>query len=41
MQFTGRFADETTLLQLAAQLEQARPWKEKKPSIHASNLIKS
>jgi len=38
MQFTGKFADETTLLQLAAQLEQARPWKEKKPFIHGSNL---
>ena len=33
MQFTGRFADETTLLQLAAQLEEAKPWKEKKPPI--------
>lgn len=34
MQFTGRFADETTLLQLAAQLEQARPWKDKRPPVH-------
>lgn len=26
VQFTGRFADEATLLQLAAELEQAQPW---------------
>ncbi|ADC49354.1 putative amidase [Alkalihalophilus pseudofirmus OF4] len=31
MQFTGRFADETTLLQLAAQLEEALPWNDRKP----------
>ncbi|WP_203362982.1 amidase [Bacillus sp. REN10] len=38
MQFTGRFADESTLLQLAAQLEKALPWKDRKPSVHASKL---
>lgn len=38
MQFTGRFADETTLLQLAKQLEEAKPWKERKPQIHGANL---
>ncbi|PAQ16032.1 amidase [Bacillaceae bacterium SAOS 7] len=38
MQFTGRFADESTLLQLAAQLEKALPWKDRKPPIHASKL---
>ena len=38
MQFTGRFADEATLLQLASQLEKAIPWKEKKPNIHVSNI---
>ncbi|XOK64605.1 amidase family protein [Paenibacillus elgii] len=37
MQFAGRFADEATLLQLAGQLEAARPWKHKHPGIHAAN----
>ncbi|BAU27772.1 amidase [Aneurinibacillus soli] len=40
MQFTGRFADEATLLQLATQLEKAHQWKDKKPAIHASKLAK-
>ncbi|WHY74529.1 amidase [Fictibacillus enclensis] len=31
MQFGGRFADESTLINLASQLEQARPWKDKRP----------
>jgi amidase len=34
MQFAGRFADEATLLKLAGQLEEARPWKDKRPSVH-------
>ena len=36
MHFLGRFGDEATLLRLAAQLEQARPWAASTPPIHAS-----
>jgi amidase len=39
MQFAGRFAEEATLLQLAGQLEAARPWNHKRPSVHAANSI--
>ena len=31
VQFVGRFGDEQLLLQLAAQLEQAKPWNKHKP----------
>lgn len=34
--FTGRFGDERTLLQLAAQLEIAQPWRDKIPPVHYS-----
>jgi amidase len=34
-QFFGRFGDETTLFQLAAQLEQARPWAQRRPPLCA------
>lgn len=33
MMITGRFGDEATLFRLAGQLEQARPWKDKKPPV--------
>jgi amidase len=33
MMFTGRYADEATLFRLAAQLEQALPWKNRRPAI--------
>lgn len=35
-QFTGRFNEEATLFQLAAQLEEARPWSGRRPSVHAA-----
>ncbi|MGL4198286.1 MAG: amidase [Allorhizobium sp.] len=33
MQFAGRFAAEDTLFSLAGQLEQARPWKDRRPKL--------
>jgi len=38
MQFVAKFSDEKTLLQLAAQLERAKPWKNFVPNVHATNI---
>ena len=36
VQIAGRFGDEATLIRLASQLEQARPWSKRKPPVHVS-----
>jgi len=38
VQFASRFGEEATLLRLGTQLEQARPWNDRKPPIHCSSL---
>ena len=38
LQFVGRYGDEATLLALAAQLEEAAPWRERRAVVHVAAL---
>jgi amidase len=37
MQFITRFGDEATLFRLAAALEEAKPWRNRRPNVHIAN----
>lgn len=37
MQLVGRYGEEVRLLELAAELERARPWRDRRPRVHAAS----
>lgn len=37
VQFVARYGDEATLFNLAGQLEQAQPWRDRRPPVHVAN----
>ena len=37
VQFAARVGDEATLFRLAAQLESAWPWRDRRPPLHAAS----
>ena len=41
MMFTANFGCEGTLLQLAAQLEETLPWRDRKPALHVSHFLEN
>jgi amidase len=39
VQLAARFAEEACLLRIAAQLEEARPWRDRRPPVHVASAV--